>query len=199
HRPRTDTCQAGTCTGANPVFCAALDQCHDAGVCDPASGFCSTPAKANGTPCNDGNACTQTDSCQAGVCTGTNPVACTALDQCHDAGTCDMATGTCSNPNKADGSTCTDGNACTQTDSCQAGACSGTNPVVCAALDQCHAAGTCDPASGICSHPSKADGTTCSHANPCPQRDSCQAGVCTGTNPVVCTALDQCHEAGVCD
>src|SRR5205814_2060664 len=141
------------CNGSNPVVCAPPDQCHEAGVCDPATGTCSYPHKTDGTSCNDGNACTQTDSCQAGVCTGTNPVACTALDQCHDAGTCDTATGTCSNPNKADGSTCTDGNACTQTDSCQAGACVGANPVVCSALDQCHEAGVCDTASGTCSNP----------------------------------------------
>src|SRR5256714_15256148 len=102
-----------------------------------------TPAKPDGAACNDGNACTRTDSCQAGVCTGTNPVVCAAADQCHDAGTCNPATGACSNPAKPDGATCNDSNACTPTDSCQAGACTGTNPVVCAAADQCHGAGTC--------------------------------------------------------
>src|SRR3989449_9827506 len=100
--------------------------------------------------CNDGNACTQTDSCQAGACTGTNPVTCTAADQCHDAGTCDPATGACSNPAKPDGAACNDGDACTQTDSCRAGACTGTNPVVCAAADACHDAGTDKPGGGKC-------------------------------------------------
>src|SRR4029077_3896725 len=116
---QTDTCQAGACVGKNPVVCTASDQCHVAGVCDPASGVCSNPDKANGTACNDGDACTQTDTCQGGVCTGTSPVACTASDQCHDAGVCNPTTGACSNPAKANGSTCNDGNACTQTDSCQ--------------------------------------------------------------------------------
>jgi len=32
----------------------------------------------NGTPCDDGNACKRTDTCQSGVCVGTNPVSCTA-------------------------------------------------------------------------------------------------------------------------
>ncbi|TMB24937.1 MAG: hypothetical protein E6J71_00230 [Deltaproteobacteria bacterium] len=196
---QSDTCQAGVCTGANPVVCSALDQCHVAGTCDPASGTCSTPNKADGTACTDGNACTQSDTCQAGTCTGANPVVCTALDQCHDAGTCDPANGTCSNPTKVDGTTCTDGNACTQTDTCQAGACAGANPVVCAALDQCHDAGTCDPANGTCSNPSKAEGATCSDGNGCTQTDTCQAGACVGANPVVCAALDQCHAAGTCD
>ena len=196
---QTDTCQAGVCTGSNPVVCGASDQCHDAGVCDPATGACSNPVKADGTACNDGNACTQSDSCQAGVCTGSNPVVCGASDQCHDAGVCDPATGACSNPSKADGTACNDGDACTQSDSCQAGVCTGSNPVVCGASDQCHDAGVCDPATGACSNPIKADGTACNDGDACTQSDSCQAGVCTGSNPVMCGASDQCHDAGVCD
>ena len=60
-----------------------------------------TPNAPNGTACNDGNACTQTDTCQAGVCAGANPVVCTASDQCHVAGTCNPTTGVCSNPERA--------------------------------------------------------------------------------------------------
>src|SRR5205823_12085381 len=97
---QTDTCQGGVCTGTNPVTCAAADQCHEAATCDPTTGLCSSPAKPDGAACNDGNACTQTDTCQGGVCTGTNPVTCAAADQCHDAGTCHPATGRCSSPAK---------------------------------------------------------------------------------------------------
>ncbi len=196
---QTDTCNAGACVGANPVVCTASDQCHDAGTCDPGTGTCSNPAKADGTACSDGNACTQTDACSAGACVGANPVVCTASDQCHDAGTCDPGTGTCSNPAKADGTACSDGDACTQTDACNAGACVGANPVVCTASDQCHDAGTCDPGTGTCSNPAKADGTTCNDGNLCTQTDTCSAGACVGDNPVFCTALDQCHDAGTCD
>jgi streptogramin lyase len=196
---RSDTCQTGTCVGVNPVVCAASDQCHDVGTCNPSSGTCSDPAKPNGTACNDGSACTRTDQCQAGICTGTNPVVCTASDQCHDSGTCDPASGTCSNPSKPDGTTCSDGNACTRTDTCHAGTCEGGNPVVCTASDQCHDVGTCDGASGTCSNPSKPDGTTCSDGNACTRTDICQGGACTGTSPVVCTASDQCHGVGICD
>ena len=196
---QTDTCQGGVCTGGNPVVCTALDQCHDAGTCDTGTGLCSNPPKTDGTGCTDGDACTQTDTCQGGVCTGGSPVVCTALDQCHDAGTCDTGTGLCSNPPKTDGTGCTDGNACTQTDTCQGGVCTGGNPVVCTALDQCHDAGTCDTGTGLCSNPPKTDGTACTDGNACTQTDTCQGGVCTGGNPVVCTALDQCHDAGTCD
>ncbi len=196
---QTDTCQAGVCTGANPVVCPAPDQCHNAGVCNAATGVCSNPAKVNGTACNDGSACTQTDTCQAGVCTGANAVICPAPDQCHNAGVCNAATGVCSNPSKANGTACNDGNGCTQTDTCQAGVCTGANPVVCAALDQCHTAGVCAAATGLCSNPLKANGTACNDGSACTQTDTCQAGACTGANPVVCPAPDQCHNAGVCN
>ncbi|MES1178300.1 MAG: hypothetical protein ABUL62_28520, partial [Myxococcales bacterium] len=196
---QTDTCQAGVCVGGNPVICTAQDQCHNVGVCAPATGQCSNPSKADGTSCSDGSACTKSDSCQAGSCVGANPVTCTAQDQCHSAGSCDPTSGSCSNPVKADGSACTDGNACTQSDTCQAGACTGANPVLCAVLDQCHSAGTCDPASGACSTPALPDGVACSDGNACTQADVCQAGSCVGTSPVVCNALDQCHVAGSCN
>jgi hypothetical protein len=176
-----DTCNTSTghCDHTN-VVCAAADSCHQAATCSPATG-CSPPApKLNGTVCNDGNACTQTDTCQNGTCTGGNPKTCTASDQCHVAGTCDPGTGACSNPAKANGATCNDGNACTQTDTCQSGVCTGANPKICTASDQCHIAGSCIPATGLCSIPAKADGTACNDNNSCTTGDACQSGVCQG-------------------
>jgi hypothetical protein len=106
-------CMGGTCTGSSPVVCAASDQCHAPGTCDPSSGVCSNPSVADGSACNDGNACTQTDSCQSGTCVGMNLVSCTASDACHVAGTCDPTTGTCSNPAVT----------CSQPDVCIGGSC----------------------------------------------------------------------------
>ena len=196
---QTDTCLAGTCTGGNTVVCAALDQCHTAGSCDSETGHCDNPIKATDTACDDANACTHSDTCQNGVCTGSDPVICTASDQCHEVGVCDAATGLCDDPAKADGAVCNDANACTQTDSCVAGACAGGNPIVCSALDQCHTAGTCNITTGTCDDPVKAAGAPCNDANACTRVDSCQNGVCTGSAPAVCSASDQCHAAGTCD
>src|SRR5439155_1134384 len=151
------------------VVCLPSDQCHDAGTCDPATGACSDPAKDDGASCNDANPCTQTDTCQSDTCIDSNPIVCTALDQCHDAGTCNTSTGVCSNPAKADGTSCNDGNPCAQTDTCQSGVCTGRNPVVCTASDQCHDAGTCNTSTGVCSNPPKTDGTTCNDGNACTQ------------------------------
>jgi RHS repeat-associated protein len=196
---QTDTCQAGACVGGNPVTCSASDQCHVAGTCDPKTGQCSNPSANDGTACNDGNNCTQTDACQAGACVGSNPVTCAASDQCHVAGTCNPTTGQCSNPAANDGAACNDGNSCTQRDTCQAGSCIGSSPVICAASDQCHVAGTCNPQTGQCSNPIAANGTGCSDGNSCTQTDTCQAGACVGANPVTCAASDQCHVAGTCN
>jgi cysteine-rich repeat protein len=128
---QSDACDgAGVCVGSNPVICAALDQCHVAGVCNPGTGVCSNPNQPDGTTCNDGSACTPTDACSAGVCVGSNPVVCTALDQCHVAGVCNPGTGVCSNPNQPDGTTCNDSNTCTISDQCVSGFCQG-NAVTC--------------------------------------------------------------------
>lgn len=99
---------------------------------------------ADGTPCDDGNACTQTDRCSAGVCVGGDPVECTAAGLCRVAGSCDPATGECSSPLAADGARCdlTDGSG---TGVCASGACT---------------AAVCQPGFGDCNHDA-ADG--CEH------------------------------------
>lgn len=196
---QTDTCQAGTCTGANPVVCFILSQCHTAGTCNPLTGACSNPRKPDGTVCDDGSACNTMDTCQSGACVGTNPTKCTAIDSCHDVGTCNPGTGICSNPLKIDGAACSDGNACTQVDTCLAGVCKGAMPTICTASDQCHTAGFCDAISGACTNPIKGNGTACNDGDACTKKDTCQTGVCTGANPVICAASDQCHDAGTCD
>jgi len=80
---------------------------------------------ADGTTCDDGNACTHSDACAFGVCAGSFTVTCTASDACHEAGVCDTETGACSNPLGVDGSACDDGNVCTTNDACLDGACAG--------------------------------------------------------------------------
>jgi len=197
---QTDTCQAGVCSGSNPVTCTASDQCHIAGTCDPATGTCSDPAAPDETPCDDANACTQSDTCQAGACTGGDPVTCTASDQCHVAGTCDPATGTCADPAAPDETLCDDQNACTQTDTCQTGVCTGGNTVTCPASDQCHVAGTCDPATGACSNPAAPSNTPCgSPGGACVTGGTCDGqGSCIGGTAVDCDDGYSCTQ-DLCD
>jgi pseudomonalisin len=112
---KVDACKGGVCVGGSPVVCTAMDSCHSAGTCEPTTGTCPNPAKPDGASCNDGKACTESDTCKAGVCNGV-ATACMPEDACHSAGTCDPSTGACSNPPKSDGTACEGG-------SCTAGAC----------------------------------------------------------------------------
>ena len=184
---QSDSCQSGVCTGANAVTCTASNSCHVAGVCNTATGVCTNPNAPDGTSCDDANACTATDACQSGVCTGSSPVICSASDQCHAVGVCNMGTGVCSNPNAPNGTACTDGNACTQTDTCQSGVCTGANPVTCTASDSCHLAGVCDTGTGICPNPTAPDGTACNDQDATTCGDICTSAVCAG-QPVAAPA-----------
>lgn len=107
-------CASGFCVDG---VCCAVSSCVSdscrVGVCQPDSGLCAQVAKSNGTACDDDNACTHTDSCQEGVCTGADPVICLAHDECLDTGACDPATGMCTETAKVDGTMCSAG-ACTQ-------------------------------------------------------------------------------------
>ena len=182
---QTDACNQSTlvCVGSNTVTCSPSDACHAAGTCNTSTGVCTTPAKADGSSCSDANACTQTDTCQAGACVGGNPVVCTASDQCHTAGTCAPATGVCSNPTKANGTTCNDGNSCTKNDVCASGVCGGTT-FTCAAPDQCHQAGTCN-GDGTCSFANKPTGTACPDGNVCNGAETCNSsGTCQPGTPL---------------
>ncbi len=122
---KNDRCTSGACAGT-PVTCIAVNDCHEIGTCNPVDGTCSEVLKGDGTPCNDKNPCTLTDTCTGGTCTGGNPVVCTALDACHVAGTCSMSTGLCSNPPAPNDTACNDGVACTTNDRCSGGFCAGT-------------------------------------------------------------------------
>ncbi len=68
-----DVCTQGVCAGVDhcPASCPAIDACHLPGECtDHATGTCSSPAAPDGTSCDDGQACTTQDRCQAGTCAG---------------------------------------------------------------------------------------------------------------------------------
>jgi hypothetical protein len=95
-----DQCQGGTCVGL-PVACNDGSLCNGIETCDPGTGACLPGTSlvcddgnectddscdpllgcvfANNTaPCDDGDACTTSDTCQAGVCSGTPDPVCQA-------------------------------------------------------------------------------------------------------------------------
>ena len=60
-----DNCANGVDEG-DAALCPDSDLCTQ-DVCGGVSG-CQHPAASDGTPCNDGNACTAPDTCQTGIC-----------------------------------------------------------------------------------------------------------------------------------
>ncbi len=196
-------CGTGFCVDGVCCNTACGGGTSDCQACSVAAGAAvnGTCGPSTGNTCSDGNACTQTDVCAAGVCTGSNPVACAASDPCHDAGTCDPATGVCSSPNKVDGAACNDGDACTQDDSCQAGACVPGKVLSCDDGNAC-TSDACDKVTG-CQNPPVADATPCDDGNVCNVGDRCVAGACKPTGGLDCDdqnpcTADSCDAQGKC-
>ncbi len=191
------TCTAASCDDGNPC---SIDTCNPNGTCS------HTPA-ANGTACPTGaNLCNQTYACQAGVCTGSNPIVCTASDQCHVAGTCNSSTGQCSNPTAASGTACNDGNACDLNDTCQTGVCTAGSTVTCTAPDSCHSPGTCSTSTGVCTAPTLKAGF-CSISGACVASGATNgATTCQTCQPAVSTTQYSsvsngaaCNDGNLCD
>jgi hypothetical protein len=180
-------------------------------------------SQVNGQTCSDGNACTQTDTCQAGVCTGGNAVVCAASDQCHSVGTCNPSTGACTNPTKTNGTSCSDGNACTSGDVCTSGTCGGATVAAgtsCGAAQVCNgtacssgcyisgafyasgtanpanACQTCAPATSTTAWSNLGNGASCNDGNACTSGDVCTSGTCGGATVAAGTS---CGAALVCN
>ncbi|MBM4780069.1 MAG: hypothetical protein GQE15_20390 [Archangiaceae bacterium] len=66
----TDVCQNGACVGTAPTTCATPTACFETSVCIPADGGCTATLKAEGAACDDGDACSGTDTCTLGRCLG---------------------------------------------------------------------------------------------------------------------------------
>ena len=93
---------------------------------------------ANGTACNDGNACTTVDRCDKGLCVGSSPVVCPSTGNACVKSFCDPNDGQCLKA-VANGVACDDGNPSTTGETCVAGNCApppGTNQKLCLAQDE---------------------------------------------------------------
>jgi hypothetical protein len=149
---------------------AVAGACQDV-ICEPNSGLCMTKPALDGTECQDSSACTTTDYCLNGACTGLE-------DGCDDENpctqdSCDNGLGCTSLP--LTGIPCDDANACTLNDLCIAGGCQGTANPSCQCLHN-------------------TDCATYEDGNFCNGTLRCEDGNCK-VNPV--TIID-CSDAGGC-
>ncbi|MSP91930.1 MAG: hypothetical protein EXR79_09060 [Myxococcales bacterium] len=173
--------------GSAPV-CPAGGPCT-VGVCNPVSGACAKQTLAVGAGCDDGDACTATEKCDAGAkCVGTAAACSDGLPCTVDA--CDKLKGCAHTPMTGP---CNDGNACTAGDTCAGAACVPGPAQVCADNSACTLDG-CAPATG-CTHDAKPfEGKVCgSGAGACGPA-ACAAGVCVGIGANPCNDGNPCTD-----
>ena len=124
------TTGSDTSTGddtSEPQGCVSNTECADFGspgpcqqsICDKAAGMCRVIGVADGTNCDDGDACTQNDQCSDGTCGGSEKT-CDDGNLCTD-DSCDAATGECVTKNNS--AACNDNDASTCCDTRAAGFC----------------------------------------------------------------------------
>jgi MYXO-CTERM domain-containing protein len=167
-----ETCQAGVCKPAGTVSCDDGVFCTKDTVVCPGGTCKSEPAGMDGQACVPTDKCFYNGTCNAGDCRGGTAVNCDDGKPCTKDG-CDPLTG-CTHTNEPATTLCVDGNPCTTDDRCRplTGQCAGT-PIVCAALDDCHAPGTCDAVTGRCDDPRRVDGFPCLS-----NTGRCAGGIC---------------------
>lgn len=162
--------------------------------CQPDTGHCLFVDQPNGYSCDDQDACTSNDACQAGQCLPSSMVSCADPNPCVVTW-CDPLFGCQYQPNNVP---CSDGNACTLADRCSIGLCIGSS-INCSDANPC-TADYCNPDTGTCSF-SPSPGT-CNDGNPCTVQDLCSDGICTGVprdcnDGKPCTA-DSCDPLSGC-
>ena len=184
----TLTCVAGACMPdpeSVPAPCPGLTNECAVNACEPSTGECVEQSVNDGTPCDDGDACTSAGTCAAGSCQA-GP----ALD-CDDHNTCtlDSCDGGCVNAPLV-GQLCDDADACTSGDTCAGdGTCVSGAAVVCDDGEVC-TEDSCHEVPGCVTAP--ADGVACDDDDPCTTGDACLGGSCALAAPTDCDDGDVC-------
>ena len=209
-----ETCQSGSCVGGGAQDCSGTGSfCRADLTCDSGGteGNCDTFGGGlnEGVACDDGNVCNVGETCQSGSCAGGGAQDCSGTGAfCRADSICDSGgpEGNCDTFGAAlnEGVACDDGDVCNVGETCQSGSCTGSSPMDCSGTGSfCQADSTCDSggAEGNCDALGAGinDGLVCEDGDLCSLDDRCQAGSCVSGAPVVCTASDQCHVAGVCN
>jgi hypothetical protein len=180
-----DHCFEGNCESGIALDCADEDACTD-DLCHPGSG-CQHIQNAG--PCDDGNECTESDLCAAGVCGG-------VVKSCDDGNGC--TTDSC-NPFTPGGCVytpndlvCDDGDPCSLGDTCSGGQCqAGFGSLDCNDGEVC-TTDTCEAFTG-CKHAPKAG--FCDDGNGCTNGDFCANGICiAGGNVCTCQSNSDCAQ-----
>lgn len=186
----TTTDDGGACDFAEDCP-ASTDPCRQAAC---VNSVCDTLPFNEGGLCDDGLFCTAVDSCVAGQCLG-GKTPCGA-DACSE-GVCDEGLQACVPTPVNEGGSCDDGDACTYDGTCVAGSCNPGTPLDCSFLNSECGTGSCEPGVG-CVLNAMNEGGVCNDGQFCTASESCQNGLCVGTQPSCGAPADPCLVSG-CD
>jgi len=184
----SDLCHTAQCVNTVcvnvPKACAATGNSCTSNTCSLLTGECVVSNVAG--PCDDGNACTQSDQCRNGECVGFNPKTCSTSLKCRQS-VCNTVTGSCDITVIVDNTTtCDDNIACTVNDVCTVNGCAGTQ-LVCNDNNPC----TTDYcSSGVCKFEPNIN--SCSDGNSCTQNDYCTNSQCVSGTPINCDDSNVC-------
>ena len=193
-----DGCVGGKCAAGVAAACNDKNDCTD-DSCDPKTGKCVYVAVAGTGSCDDGDPCTESDSCTAGKCAAGSPKLCDG-GPCT-IGQCDKTSGKCAFANKADGTGCDDGDPCTAGETCGKGLCQGGT-----SLCQCKADGDCPDDGKVCNGVPYCDKSTAAWAcklNPgsvkvcTPSGEGCKVAQCS--EPAGTCGLVNLPDGATCD
>ena len=178
----------GKCEVIPDLVCESSNSCV-VSQCLPGQGCVSLPMEP-GSPCDDGNLCTQDDHCVGGECIS-DAVVCPSPGPCS-LGVCDPETGKCASIHYP--FPCDDGDACTEGDICHAGSCQAGALVNCDDGDLC-TIDSCNPLTGC---ETLAAPGCCHMDTDCQNGDLCTTGYCVGNQcqyqAVVCNDGDFCTQ-----
>lgn len=183
-----DSCVAGACKGGAAKNCDDANLCTD-DSCVAASGGCKN--MPNTAQCSDGNACTDKDSCKAGVCSAGTSVDCDDGNACTK-DSCDPTAGCKATPST---DPCDDGKICTKGDACSAGKCAPGAALKCDDGNPCTGDDTCKEPTGCENVPKPG---LCNDDNACTTNDTCSNGTCSGQATKVCDDGNPCTQ-NTCD
>jgi hypothetical protein len=157
-----------------------------ASQCGPLTGECQLVPNHSGFSCDDGDACTMSESCQDGICTGGVPVNCNDGNGCTNE-TCDAAIGCVHEPN---GEACDDGDLCTTGDQCQKGQCAAGGIADCDDGNPCTKDG-CQLVEGCVYEPTD---SLCNDGDACTIGDHCLDMLCVYVGLLECDDKNECTD-----
>jgi hypothetical protein len=211
---QTKKCSGGIdnsgCPSGGATVCCASGDCPDR-PCQTKrcqGNACVYTPVADGTTCDDGDPCTEKDTCNNGSCVGQTKDCSGKSDACND-GACRASDGACVARPKKDGTACSDNDSCTTGDSCKNGVCTPGTGVDCSAKDDECNTGVCQHSDGTCVKKPKDDGTPCGNGKVCKQgvckstcdalQDACSPNdnTCCQDTPTTCAVLNpNCYTTG---